>query len=244
MTSSVSHRTELPFAAWRNQVTGTARQVFDSYPTHALDEQAGPAYLEGNLLSRKVFWNRLRAVIDWIPPSGASCVDFGCGFGLLLPLLSGRYEQVAGIELVHELPERFLAQWRKGSDQPLHNVQIHRSLETTGLAPASVDLILALDVLEHVDDLDSLAQQLVSLLKPTGRLIISGPTENLAYRIGRRIVGFSGDYHVRNVQDIRQVVSRHARVEQVRKIGFGVPLFHLLEYRPFADEAINHNSQT
>ena len=77
---------------------------------------------------------------------------------------------------------------------------------TSGLALSeaaarSFELIIALDVLEHVKDLPGTLAQLLRLLQPGGELIVSGPTENALYRFGRRLAGpeYSGDYHERGV---------------------------------------------
>ena len=59
------------------------------------------------------------------------------------------------------------------------------------------DTIFALDVLEHIPDLEKVSVKLKELIGDFGQLIISGPTENTFYHLGRRLAGFSGHYHVR-----------------------------------------------
>src|SRR6266496_1212616 len=66
----------------------------------------------------------------------------------------------------------------------------------------SLDIIIAADVLEHVQELEEYIGFFLDKLKrSSGRLIISGPTENIAYKIGRILAGFGdkGDYHLTNV---------------------------------------------
>ena len=43
-------------------------------------------------------------------------------------------------------------------------------------------------------------------LRIGGALIVSGPTESWAYRCGRWIAGFSGDYHVRSVFEVESEI--------------------------------------
>jgi len=64
-------------------------------------------------------------------------------------------------------------------------------------------------VLEHVRDLQGTLAALLRLLKACGQMIISGPTENAVYRLGRKLAGpeFSGDYHERRVERIRQALN-------------------------------------
>ena len=59
-----------------------------------------------------------------------------------------------------------------------------------------------------------------------------GPTENWLYKLGRRIVGFSGHYHVRDVHDIAVEMQRRFDVRLVKRIGFPVSLFHVLRATP------------
>ena len=54
---------------------------------------------------------------------------------------------------------------------------------------ASFDIIYALDVLEHINDLEPYVTLFSKLLVPGGTVIISGPTENIFYKIGRKIAG-------------------------------------------------------
>jgi hypothetical protein len=46
------------------------------------------------------------------------------------------------------------------------------------------------------------------MLKPGGRLLVSLPTENALYRLGRRIAGFSGHYHHANAASIDRDIRR------------------------------------
>jgi 2-polyprenyl-3-methyl-5-hydroxy-6-metoxy-1,4-benzoquinol methylase len=97
------------------------------------------------------------------------------------------------------------------------------------LTPESFDLINALDVLEHVDDLSRTLSELVQLLKPGGKLVVSGPTENILYQIGRKLAGpeYSGDYHERGIAEIKRELERLARIEQIATLYWPVPLFEV-----------------
>jgi predicted SAM-dependent methyltransferase len=66
----------------------------------------------------------------------------------------------------------------------------------------SIDSIIAASVLEHINDRQMVLSLMASKLTPTGRIVISCPTENLLYRLGRKIVGFSGDYHLAKAFDV------------------------------------------
>jgi SAM-dependent methyltransferase len=99
-----------------------------------------------------------------------------------------------------------------------------------GIPDGSLDLALALDVLEHVPDLDHTVGELLRVVRPGGELIVTGPTENLFYKIGRRVAGpaYSGDYHVRDVMSIEAAMRRRARTQRLATLIPGVPLFRVL----------------
>jgi 2-polyprenyl-3-methyl-5-hydroxy-6-metoxy-1,4-benzoquinol methylase len=191
-----------------------------------LDEQAGPAYLEGFALSRWIFWRRLTLLLRCLPiDKGRLCVDFGCGFGLLLPLLREHFESVVGIDLMPELARAFLDRWERPSVKPQSNMRVFTSLEESGLTRCSADLVLAMDVLEHVPDPRATLESLHGLLAPGGYLAVSGPTENWLYRLGRRIVGFSGHYHHRDIYNILAEMQDLFWIRTVRRLPWITPLF-------------------
>jgi hypothetical protein len=57
--------------------------------------------------------------------------------------------------------------------------------------------------------------------------MICGPTEYIWYRLGRRLAGFSGAHHVRNIEDIRQPVELHFSVVSLGTLYPGIPLFKI-----------------
>ena len=63
--------------------------------------------------------------------------------------------------------------------------------------------------------------------KHGGQLLVSGPTENFLYRIGRTIAGFSGEQHVTNIYAIENVLAERLERVAVKTSPFGVPLFRL-----------------
>ena len=89
------------------------------------------------------------------------------------------------------------------------------------------DWVFAIDSLEHNDNYPELLQRLAEKLTPDGILVLSGPTENSLYKLGRRIAGFSGDYHKTNIYDIEKAASKHLRLIQSLSIFPGVPFFSL-----------------
>ena len=92
---------------------------------------------------------------------------------------------------------------------------------------------MALDVLEHVEDLTGILRQFEKLLRPTGVVVISGPTESALYRLGRRIAGqrFTGDYHVSNIGKVEAECRRHGSVQPIATLYPVLPLFKVFALR-------------
>ena len=109
------------------------------------------------------------------------------------------------------------------------NIQVVDANQTSisQLPSKSFDIINALDVLEHVDGLHRTLSELLSLLKPGGQLVVSGPTENTLYQIGRKLAGpeYSGDYHERGIAEIKRELLRLARVKHIATLYWPLPLF-------------------
>ena len=181
------------------------------------DETAVPSYCHPNPLVRWVFWRRLDVALELagLEP-GESVLDFGAGSGVLVPSLERVASRIAAVDVqlgpcralcarlglsAELVPLEALATWAQGN-------------------AARFDCIFALDVLEHVVD-GELAPLLVrfrSLLGPGGRLVVSGPTESLPYRIARRLAGFRGEYHHRTIWDIDALLRREWHVESVARV--------------------------
>ncbi len=216
------------FNAYKSKFRAAIRKVLSESESGRLDEAAFPAYSHPNPFINWLFWQRLHKTMETIE-GGAPyqhVLDFGCGSGVLLPFLSGIAANVIAVD-VDLIPfERMKAQIDFPSNIEVHNT---RSLPLDKLPAASFEIITALDVLEHVDDLSSTLTSLLRLLKPGGRLIVSGPTENIFYKLGRQVAGreYTGDYHERGVAEIKHQLASLARIEQIAVLYWPMPLFDL-----------------
>lgn len=117
------------------------------------------------------FENVRRDIEPLLPPHAAQVLEVGCGAGATLHWLkqSGRAGRTVGVELF----ESAAAVARGRVDQLL--VGNAETLLPGPLAPASFDLVLCLDVLEHMIDPWAFMRQVQALLKPDGLVIASIP---------------------------------------------------------------------
>jgi 2-polyprenyl-3-methyl-5-hydroxy-6-metoxy-1,4-benzoquinol methylase len=182
-----------------------------------LSESCIPSYCHLNLLASFVSWARLYKARDLFQKysTGSIILDFGAGSGELGRLLP-HCDEYAFLEENVEL-----AKFIKSS--------IPTSLreDLFSLNKEKYDAIFCLDSLEHNSNFSELIDQLLISLKPNGILIVSGPTENLLYKLGRRIAGFKGDYHQTNIFTIENYLSTRLNSIQRCHVPFRLPLFSI-----------------
>lgn len=216
------------FANYKNQFLWAIREILAKSEPGSLDEAAFPAYSHTNPLINFLFWERIRKVINHLEPASPYnlVMDFGCGSGILLPFLSGICTRV----IAYDIDLSPVKKVKEYVNFP-KNVEFYDpdNFDLLGFSPASFDVIITLDVLEHVDDLQNTMAVLCKLLTPRGKIIISGPTENPIYQLGRRLAGseYSGVYHKRNIYQIKRMLSILARVHNIATLFYPLPLFEV-----------------
>jgi 2-polyprenyl-3-methyl-5-hydroxy-6-metoxy-1,4-benzoquinol methylase len=118
------------------------------------------------------YFGHARTVVVPLLPAGRvdRILDVGCGRGDTLAYLraQGRCTWTCGVEL---FPEAGEAARDRLDEMHIGNIE-HLELP---IPPASLDVVLCLDVLEHLIDPWATAARLAALLKPGGVLIASIP---------------------------------------------------------------------
>jgi 2-polyprenyl-3-methyl-5-hydroxy-6-metoxy-1,4-benzoquinol methylase len=142
-------------------------------------------------------------------------LDFGAATGELFDLLAthGDYHFVESNDTL----ARALAR----------RIPLAKREERTALPHAHFGTVFALDSLEHNDDAPRILDELVASLRIGGHLIVSGPTENRLYRLGRRIAGFQGHYHRANIYQLEGAIRERFEFVRLRAIPAGIPLFRV-----------------
>jgi 2-polyprenyl-3-methyl-5-hydroxy-6-metoxy-1,4-benzoquinol methylase len=114
-----------------------------------------------------ILLRKIRHILGSHTP-GARILDVGCGAGLFFDAL-GRLGHVEGIES-DRLSVEQAGHWRS---------RIHfGELDDTFEPDSSFDLILLLDVVEHVDRPGRLLRRAARLLGPNGRIVVTVPAFN------------------------------------------------------------------
>ena len=216
------------FRHYKARYRSAIRSVLKESEHGRLNEAGFPAYSHPNRLINWLFWQRLRTVMNHIVKQAPyeKILDFGCGSGVMLSFLARHSQHVTAMD-IDLVPLERVKKYIPLAEiiQVLDAGQVSLSQ----LPPKAFDLINALDVLEHVDDLPLTLSKLLNLLKPGGQLVVSGPTENILYQIGRRLAGpeYSGEYHHRGTAEIKQDLNKLANVKQIATLYWPAPLFEV-----------------
>ena len=186
------------------------------------EESCVPSYVHPNFLAAYVSWKRLfvaARLANKLRPKLHRVLDFGSSVGELSHILNydGEYEFVES----DDASANFLLSQNSRA----------RRLTLDQASLGTYDVVFAIDSLEHNEDFGPLVAELARRLAPTGTLILSGPTENALYRLGRRIAGFGGHYHHTTIYEIEREAGRRLELIAQRTVPFGVPLFRVTAWQ-------------
>ena len=145
-----------------------------------------------DLVAQNHFWTRERThltakLLDRMAATRrstwTSAIELGCGSGNMLDLLEQRVPTVTAMDGHRSL----LNQARQVTKR---STLVQGDVTRTGLAPSQFDLLLSMDVIEHVDP-DALLSEARRIAKPGADLLISVPAfpslwSNMDQRAGHR----------------------------------------------------------
>lgn len=122
-----------------------------------------------------IHWSALKHAAAFVEPWGGSVIEIGCGEGYLMPTLSKYFDKVVGVDA----SERMTNSARRNFQFP--NVAY---LLDDIITPQCADLlverynwVICLEVLEHIRQWDTALHNMISLLRPEGRILLSMPVE-------------------------------------------------------------------
>jgi len=164
-------------------------------------------YLGG--FARKVALARLDLLERLRPLKGTRVLEIGCATGDLLAEMRNRGAVVTGLDV---------SSWAAETTRRRHGIDVLvGSLDTLDNTLAQFDIILALEVIEHVENPKEFLWQLGSHLAPGGYGLISTPNYRCARRFGSRWVGFQRSFeHLYFLSD--DVLSRMAAAADLQEV--------------------------
>lgn len=188
----------------KTEIKNITSIAIENINEHDRDEMAIPTYMHQNPLIRWLMWRRYDCLAEMLDDQADAALEFGCGIGLFLSELDTHYTQVFAIDLFPQYAMNL-------SENKNLNIKFLNSFND--IDDGSLDLIVAADVLEHIEELDEYLNLFDRKLKPGGKFLVSGPTESLVYKLGRFIAGFSdkADYHHTNIYNL---------IDSIENFGF------------------------
>ena len=153
-------------------------------------------------------------ILPLLPPQSNNCLELGAGTGATLAWLKSlkRVQHTTGIEL--------MAIWEEqGQANSDHWITGDAVAEVQKLEMGSYDLILCLDVLEHLLDPWAMVDQLALRLKPGGFLIVSLPNLRTAKVLARLLFNGRFDYAEQGIMDSTHLrwFTRHSALELLNR---------------------------
>ncbi len=204
------------------------QKIIENNDSYEIGEAALPAYSHKNPFIDWLFWERLKIAYKYASSNGKTknkILDFGCGSGVLSYMLAKKNHCITACD-VEFSPLKLL---KKMIMFPSNINFIEGDILYKTLEDNYFDIIYAMDVLEHIDNLEPYIKLFDRLLTPNGLILISGPTENTFYKVGRKIAGkrFTGDYHVTNISKIKKTFNSYLEVTPLKKLLFPLVLFEI-----------------
>lgn len=223
MKKTLHHNLKL----FKNNLNIALEKLRDIPISTKTDEVSTPLYLHKNFLIRKIFINRLITAYKMSSFSQKKILDFGCGSGIFLQAISHEIKEGIGVDLNIDIAKKIITS---------KNISLKQITDEKDILNFSnIDIITSFDVLEHVKKLDSVIDIFKKILSPDGIIIISGPTENFLYRLGRKItrMGLVGNIlgeeeHVTNIIEIKEKMKmKKLNIEKNINIWNG---FHVISF--------------
>lgn len=157
---------------------------------------------------------------EWIgSQQPLSILNAGCGSGELSFLLAEDGHSIEGIEPVREYVDLALAVLPSAPEAIRTRLSFSQNSVESYQSNRKFDVVIATDVLEHIEDADNAFSKLVSLVKPGGRIIITVPA-------GQWLFGYHdvvlGHYRRYTKTTLRQLVQRQVLTQKMRYFGFAL----------------------
>ena len=199
-------------------------------------------YSSKSYFVKKVFWDRINTAVKFSDINDKSMVlDIGCNTGHLLKKINELDTKCKcwGIDVEEKI-----------STLKIKNCQFKvEDIKKTSFGNEYFSTIFALDILEHIKDIDNAILEIHRVLKPDGVFILCGPTESFFYKLCRFFQfgifnknvksekpGFRGeiDFHHHTIYDLeKKFMQNKFKVINKKSIpGFPLPdLFRVTKFR-------------
>lgn len=190
-------------------------------------------YTHPLFLARDIFWQRLEYAFKYLEKytsESDNVLDFGGGSGVFGKKLSSYYENLSIIDLDVEDAKNIIEYFK------IDNISLINEDINKFQADEKFDVIIATDVLEHFYELSQPIKFFNKFLKNEGYLLVTLPTENWVYELGRKVVNKTKpEDHYHTSQEVISFLEKNnfKLVEKmfVPKYIVSIPLFEVVIFK-------------
>ncbi len=168
------------------------------------------------------------------PLAGLRLLDIGCGGGLIAEPMARLGAEVVGADAA----ERSIAVARLHAEQSGLGID-YRCTTAEGLAAAgeSFDVVLSLEVVEHVADLDAFVAACGTLVRPGGLMVVATLNRTLkAFALAVVGAEYVLGWLPRGTHDWNRFVRPHELARALRAAGLNLAEVTGVTYNPLTDE--------
>lgn len=123
---------------------------------------------------------RLELLDAIVPLRGGTILDLGCGNGSYTERLAEGFDHVIGAEIEPERLEEFRARVAGRPDADRFELRLESGQELRD-ADGSLDAVIAIETLEHVEDDAAAAREIARVLRPGGHLYVTVPNRGFPF---------------------------------------------------------------
>ena len=211
------------------------------------------SWLYKNPVAGVFYWNKLKSVFDRLKKRRWGLIlEIGCEYGFFLPSLCQISDRVIGSDIKSNFDycEKITLEEMKKSNANLELKSADATHLSDFIAEKSCDAIVAISVLEHIDDYDKAIKEVCRCLKPSGTFVCVLPSENRLYRTVKNMLRyvateFRKHYNPHKKEydpnKIRASLRAHFMESEKHNCPFGLPLIVTRVYVKREDKHESNN---
>lgn len=179
---------------------------------------------------------RLAYIQDHVALAGARVLDIGCGGGILSEALAAAGARVVGIDATAAVID--VARRHASAGALAIDYVVATSGELDATFSAAFDVVVCMELVEHVPDADALIGDCARLVRPGGQVFFSTLNRNLgAWLLGVVVAEYALGLLPRGTHDYHQFLKPSELAASARRHGLRLADISGMDYNPFSRRA-------